>query len=160
MKAIEWSDDLSVGVYILDADHQLLIRLIKQFNEAVSSRQAPAKIAKILNGLYDYTDFHFIREEVLMTACGFPDVPAHHAVHRKLCKQMKEICDNYAKSPSKELAQETKVFLNEWLTKHIMGHDKQYAPSMVGKELEIAAAHAPLVHQNSIVESAESTDVY
>ncbi len=160
MKGIEWSEDLSVGVYILDADHKLLIRLINQFNEAVASGQDHAKVAKILAGLYEYTDFHFIREETLMSACGFPAVEAHRQVHVKLCKRMKEIRDTYAKSPTAELAGETRTFLNEWLTKHIMGHDQKYAASMEGKELEIALAHGPLVHHTSVVESAEATDVY
>lgn len=160
MTTIEWSEGLSVGVHILDADHKFLINLIKKFNDAAETKQSADRIGKILDGLYEYTDFHFIREEVLMRACGYPDVDAHHNVHVKLCGQMKEICDRHAAAPSEALSNKTKSFLNGWLTKHIMGQDKNYASSMVGKELEIAKAHAPLIHQYSVAESAEATDVY
>ena len=160
MTTIEWSEGLSVGVHILDANHRFLINLIKKFNDAVESKQDADRIGKILDGIYEYTDFHFIREEVLMRACGYSDVDAHHKVHLNLCEQIKEICRRHAVAPSESLSAETRAFLNNWLTKHIMGQDKNYASVMVGKELEIAKAHAPLIHQYSVAESAEATDVY
>ncbi|MEE8393153.1 MAG: bacteriohemerythrin [Rhodospirillales bacterium] len=158
MTTISWSDDLSVGVHILDADHRLLIDLIKQFNGAVDSGQDPDRISAILNAIYDYTDFHFIREETLMKACGYEDVKAHHGVHEKLTGRMKEICQQYAASEGADISDGIKTFLNEWLTRHIMGHDKNYAQSMAGKEQQIAEAHRPFMRQWSIAESAEASD--
>jgi len=159
MATISWSEDLSVGVHILDADHRLLISLINKFEEVIESGAGNAKISILLDGLYDYTDFHFIREEILMRACGYADVDAHHLVHEKLCAQMMEISKRHASDPSDALNAEIREFLNSWLIKHIKGQDLKYVPDMVGKELEIAKAHASLIHQYSEVESAESTDV-
>ncbi len=160
MTTISWSDELSVGVHVIDADHKFLIDLIGRFNQAVASGQGADRIGKLLNALYEYTDFHFIREEALMKACGYPGLAAHGKIHERLCARMEEIRDQHAAAPSETPSDEILAFLNEWLTKHIMGHDKNYAPSMAGKELEIAQAHAPFLRQWSVAESAEATDSY
>lgn len=160
MTTISWSEELSVGVHILDADHKLLIDLIKRFNGAVASGQGPDKIGRVLKALYEYTDFHFIREEALMKACGYPGLEKHHQVHEKLYARMEDIYAEHARAPSEALSGEIKTFLNQWLTKHIMGHDKRYAPTMVGKEQEIAEAHRPFLRHWSIAESADATDSY
>jgi len=160
MKTISWSDDLSVGVHVIDADHKFLIDLIKQVNQEVAAPGSAKRIGGLLNALYEYTDFHFIREEALMKACAYPGLADHRKVHEKLCARMEEIRDQHASAPSEAMSGEIQTFLNEWLTKHIMGHDKNYAPSMAGKELEIAQAHAPFLRHFSVAESAEATDSY
>ena len=160
MQSITWSDDLSVGVYILDADHQFLIRLIRKFNDAIDGKQPRDRIIRTLEEVYEYTDFHFLREEVLMRACGYTDIDAHHAVHVKLRNQMKDYLAKFEADASPELAMELRGFLNDWLTKHIMGQDKKYAPIMAGKDDKIAEAHAYWANHHSETESAESTEVY
>ena len=160
MEKIAWSDDLSVGVYILDADHQFLIRLIRQFNDAVDGKQKVDRIQRILENIYEYTDFHFLREEALMEACAFDRIEAHKAVHVKLRKQTRDYVDSYTAEPSAALTAEIKEFLNNWLTKHIMGHDKSYGPVMAGKDDEIAKAHAYWANHTSETESADATDAY
>jgi len=160
MKMIEWTDDLSVGVYVIDADHRFLIKLIQQFNAAVEAKEKPKKIQRLMDGFYEYTDFHFLREEILMRACGYEDFEAHHGVHVTISAQMKEICDNYKAHPTRALSKETLEFLNVWLTNHIMKTDMAYAESMKGKELEIAEAHSSMLQHHSETESAEASDVY
>ncbi len=50
------------------------------------------------------------------------------------------------------------LFLTQWLTKHILGHDKNYGQSMVGRESEIAEANRPFLEYHSVAESGEASD--
>lgn len=158
MTAINWSEEYSVGVHIIDADHKMLIDLINQCSTAVSEGHDHAKVDKVLAALYEYTDFHFIREEALMKACEYADLDQHREVHDKLRGQVRDIRDKHATNPTDAMDDEVMTFLTEWLTKHILGHDKRYAPSMEGKEREIAEAHRPFLQYWSEGADAEATD--
>lgn len=160
MTAVKWSDDLSVGVHILDADHRMLIDLINQIVEGAKGGVDAKKLDRVLKALDEYADFHFIREEAMMEACGYPGLAEHRKVHEKLLHQVRNIRDHFARERSKAFTDEVLAFLTQWLTKHIMGHDKSYAPSMVGKEDVIAEAHRPFLTVQSYGESADATDSY
>lgn len=158
MAAVTWSEDLSVGVHVIDADHKMLIDLINQFTEAVDNGESHEMVGGVLNALYDYTDFHFTREEALMDACGYADLAAHREVHDQLRGRVKEIRDLHASKPDMVFDDDLKAFMTEWLTKHIMGKDKAYSPSMEGKEREIAEAHRGFIEHLSMAPSADATE--
>ena len=77
MPAIEWNNDLSVGVDLIDSDHKTLIDLINLVADSIEAGQSAKTIGDVVQLLYEYTEFHFIREEVLMEACGYSDLDNH-----------------------------------------------------------------------------------
>ena len=87
MAAIEWSNDLSVGVELIDSDHKTLIDLIKLVANSIEAGQTAKTIGDVVELLYEYTEFHFIREEVLMEACGYSDLDNHRKVHQSRKKR-------------------------------------------------------------------------
>ena len=133
MPAIEWNDDLSVGVDLIDSDHKTLIDLINLVANSIEARQTAKTIGDVIQLLYEYTEFHFIREEVLMEACGYSDLDNHRKVHQSLKKRVRAIRDQYAKNPDSVNAPEVLEFMTGWLTDHIMGQDMAYAPAMSGR---------------------------
>ncbi|MEO5337663.1 MAG: bacteriohemerythrin [Magnetospirillum sp. WYHS-4] len=160
MPAVSWTDDLSVGVHVVDADHKMLIDLINQVVAAAESKRPHDQIAKVLVALDEYVDFHFVREESMMEACGYAGLDDHRKVHEKLRTEVHNIAEHFKREPAKALTDEVLAFLTQWLVRHIMGHDKNYAPAMVGKEQQIAEAHRAFLHHGSYGESADATDAY
>jgi hemerythrin len=160
MPQVQWSDELSVGVHVIDADHKMLIDLINQVLAAHEAKRPHDQLAKILAALDEYTDFHFVREEAMMEACGYEGLEEHRKVHEMLRNEVRNIRENHAREPAKVLSDEVLAFLTQWLGRHIMGHDQRYAPSMVGKEQAIAEAHRAFLHHGSVAESADATDAY
>ena len=65
MPVIQWSNQYSVGIDLLDADHKVLISLINQIDEAIRSSEPVELVRRVLDALLDYTDYHFSREEAL-----------------------------------------------------------------------------------------------
>ena len=83
---VQWKPEYSVGIEVIDKDHQKLLSLINQFQTAVNYRTGEEFEKEALDAVLDYTKTHFKREEDLMEEHGYPDFEAHKALHRKMIK--------------------------------------------------------------------------
>ena len=81
MEKIQWSNDLSVGVDLIDEQHKMLIDRLNNLSEAIETRQGGMQIAKTLGFLIEYTDFHFSAEMKHMEANGYPGAESHGTKH-------------------------------------------------------------------------------
>ena len=68
MKRVEWSDDLSVGIELIDEQHKTWIGHLNDVSSALTSAQGPTQVGRTLSFLIDYTQHHFDTEEKHMTA--------------------------------------------------------------------------------------------
>jgi len=125
MSLITWSEELSVSIPSIDAQHQILINMINALDDALASGEASEVIVRIFKGLIIYTDKHFSFEENLFSQHGYGDGAAHKAKHDALRKQ---VMDLKAKMDEGNfmIGVELMVFLKDWLTNHIQKTDKEY----------------------------------
>ena len=63
MKKIEWDKSLATGIKSIDYEHKMLIERLNAVIEAIDNSQGEGAIAKTLDFLLDYTNFHFSNEE-------------------------------------------------------------------------------------------------
>lgn len=140
MANIHWTPDMSVGVDSLDNDHKLLLSLVNQLDDAIRAGKGEDSVSSVLDAMIDYASYHFAREEALLEACGYPDDEAHSHTHQVLRMQVKQIRDRYLANPDTIHDREVLAFLKNWLTAHIMGRDKLYAPFMASKPDAVAEA--------------------
>ncbi len=140
MPLLEWRPEFAVGVESLDTDHKVLVSLINQLDDAITAGNPRAAVQRVLDALYDYTVYHFAREEALMRACGYPDYEAHASTHASLRAQVADIRDRYGRSPESVHSQEVLTFLKNWLSAHIIGRDHLYIPFMASMVEAVAAA--------------------
>lgn len=133
-KYIEWSDELSVGIQEIDEQHQILVNLINILYEAIIRRTEEQDVGTILAELSQYTVIHFAVEESLMRIFDYPNYEEHKKIHQKLTTQVFEL-QNKFKYSQESISVEVLHFLRHWLTDHIMGEDKKYAPYLVEKGL-------------------------
>ena len=140
MPIIQWTPDFSVGVASIDTDHKLLISLINQLDDAIRGGEPKETVNRVLDALLDYTNYHFTREELLMRACGYPDIEAHARTHATLRAQVHDIRGRYRRNAESIHAREVLAFLKNWLTTHIIGRDKLYAPFMQSAEQKVREA--------------------
>jgi hemerythrin len=140
MPIIQWTPDFSVGVDSIDTDHKLLISLINQLDDAIRGGEPKETVNNVLDALLDYTNYHFAREEMLMRACGYPDIEAHARTHATLRAQVHDIRGRYRRNAESIHAREVLAFLKNWLTTHIIGRDKLYAPFMQSAEQKVREA--------------------
>jgi hemerythrin len=141
MSLLEWTPEMSVGVDVIDTDHQLLVSLINQLNDAVKTGQGQATTGSVLNVLYDYTGFHFGREEMMMEAALYPELEEHKKAHIDLKSKVLDIRNNYISGKVDGIEEDVMNLLKDWLKDHIMGRDRLYQSAMVehrDKALEAA----------------------
>lgn len=135
MALITWQDSYSVGVELIDADHQLLVSLINQLDDAMSAGAGADTVGSVLNVLIEYTETHFGREELLMEKGGYPELAPHKREHTKLTGQVRQIVDRYNAGDTGSVDNEVMDFLKTWLTGHILGVDRKYTPYVSGLTL-------------------------
>jgi methyl-accepting chemotaxis protein/hemerythrin len=128
-KLIDWSDTYSVGVASMDEEHQRLIGIINNLNNAMHSGHGREAIGTILDELISYTKNHFSHEERLMRESGYPDYDEQKRAHEALVNKVMEAQTNYRAGTA--LSQEVMGFLINWLVNHIQGMDKRYGAHLM-----------------------------
>ena len=123
----EWNERYSVGIGSIDAQHQTLFRLGAELHAAMTSGQGKAASGKILGRLIQYTASHFAHEERLMRQHDYSGMAAHKAEHDALTKQVLQFQSDF-ESGNATITVQLLHFLKNWLTHHIDGSDKRYAP--------------------------------
>ena len=120
MNEIKWTNDLSVGVELIDEQHKMLIQHLNNLAKAVKQQQGASEITDTLNFLIDYTGFHFSMEERNMKAHGYPEFESHKAKHEEFKTILADMEIQFRDDgPTTILAEAIDALLISWLLKHI-----------------------------------------
>ena len=135
MPKLIWCDNFSVKIAEIDAQHKKLIDMVNELSDAMAVGKGADALGDILSRLVQYTQTHFATEERLLKLYGYPNYDEHCAQHYNLTRQVLEIQDHYL-TTHLGLTIPVLDFLNEWLAKHILQSDKEYAPFLTAKGLK------------------------
>ncbi len=127
MALLEWSDELSVGIDTIDKQHMILVRAINLLAMAIEKNSEQELLTAIFETLANYTITHFSYEEELLDHFGYPESVEHKKSHQALVDELKILKEKFDTGED-HLGPQVLKFLVDWLTKHIMGTDKRYAP--------------------------------
>ncbi len=122
---IKWNENYSVNIKSMDAQHKRLVSLINSLHEAMNFGKGKEAMGAILSELVGYTESHFRDEEKLLDEYDYSGLDVQHREHEALVEQVKDFENSFI-SGKGALSMDVMVFLKEWLSKHIMGDDKQY----------------------------------
>lgn len=123
--AIAWTEDLSVGITLIDEQHKALFRAVDDLSEAMWKGEGKDALSKLVTFLADYVIEHFGAEEKLMAKHDYPLYEGHRGLHIKF---LQEFAEFRAKFEAGEVTTELVIkVLDEtcdWLRVHIKGTDK------------------------------------
>jgi hemerythrin len=127
MNFFPWEDRYKLGHEPIDRQHERLVKLVNVLYEAMYAGEGRAVLAETLDGLLAYAATHFEAEERLMARIGYPDLPEHRRVHRRMAAHVEEL---KAKFDAGDLSSPVQIsnFLKKWLTRHILGTDHKLKP--------------------------------
>ena len=123
MALIEWTDELSVGFTEVDKDHQRLVAIVNELNDAIVRQDDRGDLEEGLEELIEYTSWHFRHEERLMQEHGYDGMEEHQQIHKDLATKAVEIQSKYEEGDDSVL-DILMPFLKDWLTEHIKVTDK------------------------------------
>jgi hemerythrin-like metal-binding protein len=124
---IEWNSSYSVGIPSIDAQHQVLVSIIRQLQEGMLENRASAVVAPLIEAMRQYTKFHFEYEESLLREHEYPALDAHCHLHVELVNTLQDFAEKY-ETGRLNAGAPLMQFLRRWLLDHIGAHDQQYAP--------------------------------
>jgi len=129
-----WTDDLSVGIRLIDEQHKVLLGLINELHAGMRARKSDSVLVGVVERLKEYTVKHFGQEEEYFDRYGYPETPVHKEIHAKLVQQVLDF-ESALKSGQAKVTMDIMRFLKDWLVNHIMGTDKKYSAFLKGKGL-------------------------
>lgn len=133
MGPLVWDDaTYAVGIAEIDRQHRRLFGLLSELYQAIQDGHAEHVIAGVLTKLVDYTVYHFTHEEQLLRLHGYPQAQAHRAEHERLTDQAKALAARL-KSGRDDVTLPTLKFLCDWLSHHILGSDRKFAPFLLAR---------------------------
>ena len=116
---------LATGVPEMDFEHGLQIGLIEAFQSAVAGGGGEAP-GRILERLMDFTNAHFLAEQLMMRLHNYPDYEGHVQEHDRLVDALKTLQQHLA-SGALELSGQAAERLQEWLLGHLQSQDQALA---------------------------------
>ncbi len=124
--AIQWNQNLAVGVADIDGQHKELFKRINDLLDALSQGKGKQELGNTLKFLEDYTKTHFSAEEKLMTRHSYPGLPVQKAEHSKFMNDLAALHREFeATGASLPLLIQVQKRTVEWLTNHISRLDKE-----------------------------------
>jgi len=134
--ALVWDKSLSVGVKLIDEQHQELFRQVNGLLDALAKNQPSQELGRLLSFLGKYTDDHFAAEERLMGQYKYPAASAHKQLHADFVAAFLKLKAEFDLSgPTANVSITVSRFVCQWLREHIGGAD-----AALGKFLHSAGA--------------------
>ena len=126
MALINWYDSFRVNVKEIDQQHQKLVSMINELNDAMMQGKGKDVMGKIVNGLFSYTATHFKTEEKYFDQFRYPETDSHKKEHIAFVQKVSGFKDGYEKGKL-GLSIEVMNFLSDWLKNHIKATDMKYS---------------------------------
>lgn len=126
-----WTDDLSVGNAQIDADHKKLMVMVDGIEAMIRARDGYA-LTQALEQLEYHLYLHFVREEKIAEAIGFPfgkNKSEHEHVLREFQHMKNELIAKEG-AWSDGAAEHYSRFLSGWMSDHILNEDMLLKPAL------------------------------
>ena len=132
---IEWKEEHSVGISIIDEEHKKFINIINKVIVAKQHDNNPQKIEAVVHEIIDYAWNHFKTEESYMVEFRYPEYQYHKEehldfTHRSISYFKRVTSGDY------RILNEILEFLKQWLVNHIQGTDKKYKECFITNGLK------------------------
>jgi hemerythrin len=123
---VKWSPSLSIGIRLIDEQHQGLIKLTNElFLSCLKGGEvANARFLKTIRETVQYVQFHFSTEEAIQKRINYPDYASHKREHEEFVRQVLLSVAEF-NSGKKFLPNKFVKFLQDWVLTHIAVTDKK-----------------------------------
>lgn len=138
---VEWNERYEVGVESIDHAHKEIFRVIGRLQKMVRiGGNTQWTAAEAIKYLRIYVVKHFEDEEAFMRSINFRDYEAHKAIHDGM--RDKIVPRLYSRMETEKYSNESiEQFLGiceKWLSRHIIGHDREFLKYLQTEEEEEA----------------------
>jgi hemerythrin-like metal-binding protein len=121
-----WSDELSVCIPEIDAEHKHFIMLINELNGAIISRMGIEEIKRCMRAIVDDAVVHFSHEERLFKEWGYPDAAEHAQRHAEAIQYFHKITESFERDGMDYEWIDAGLKVKQALIGHLLAEDMKY----------------------------------
>lgn len=107
-------------------EHDVQLRLLQGAEEALRRGLDQREVAEIVSQLIEYTNVHFLSEQLLMRLYAYPEYGAHEQRHNEMTAQMSELKSRLGVGDT-DGASEVIAALSACVRGHIEREDSEFA---------------------------------
>lgn len=120
---IVWESSFSVGIKVIDEQHQHLIEIINRLAVELDSHIDSAEtLHDYFEECVSYGEYHFQTEETYFSQYDYPERAIHLAAHVSYRETIRVFL--LREGDRREVASELLSFLGQWWVNHITGTDQ------------------------------------
>jgi len=116
---------LRVAEKVVEAEHDVQMQMLDSLAAAVENRGNFASMKLVLEQFIEFSDLHFLSEQLVMRLHSYPVYEAHMEEHTRLMKKLREIREKVFRD-EKILGLELIKELRAWLLAHMASHDMAF----------------------------------
>jgi hemerythrin-like metal-binding protein len=117
-----WTEEMSVGIEVIDEHHRYLFDLTNDLYTVVTGKLGSREVARILKSLEQYAQIHFRAEERMMEHYGYASLDRQEHQHVRFTEKLQEFYTELHENPL--TAQfDALLYLRDWLVRHIIHED-------------------------------------
>lgn len=121
--ASERRAQLDLGLATVGVEHVLQVGLLDAFRRALDEPVARQAGAAALDQLREYTQVHFLSEQLLMRLHGYPGYEAHVREHERLLHELHAL-ERRFRAGELPASLATAELLRDWLEQHMREMDR------------------------------------
>lgn len=133
MHDILHTEPLKIGDTTIDAEHDLQMQLLDSLSQALAKGGDFAPTRHILEQFIEFSDMHFLSEQLIMRLNAYPAYEAHLEEHTRLMKKVREIRENIVHGGNVSSLQ-LLLELRDWLLHHIATDDAAFGEFLSKRE--------------------------
>lgn len=141
---ITWSAELETGIRAIDRQHEELIGMLNELDDAHRAGHSHDLLNGVLQRLDSYIAFHFSTEETLLSGQPGSERHAgeHRLQHRTFIEQVAALRQS-AGHDGRQAMRELVAYLNGWLYEHILKTDRQLGALLNGRAAALREQRRP-----------------
>lgn len=116
---------IELGEELMDGEHAAQLRYMDAFEKALRAGESKVDMVICLDRLVEFTNLHFISEQILMQEHGYPAIAKHAEEHERLLEQVRKMQAMFNQG-DQSLTEQELAMLRDWLIHHIGTTDKTF----------------------------------
>lgn len=136
MDKIQWNSSYSVGVTVLDKQHQKIIDAINNLLEHSNATVRSETISNLLSELTQYAQEHFITEESILSTYGYDKLEKQKQDHKKYRLKIVNLCMD-AVDHRRSVPEDLRAYITSWWKNHILVDDMAYKSFFENLDVDI-----------------------
>jgi hemerythrin len=121
---ILWRNEMSVGNDLIDQDHRYLLCLFNSIELILSEKGLLDQLPFYFEQLFEYTQFHFDREEKIQIKSDYGGYYEHKQKHQKIIQRLEEV-NEQLQAGKKEIENDLLELVREWIVDHLIKTDRE-----------------------------------